>query len=152
MKIEQPTRNDYDELTDLWEASVRATHDFLGEEDIRFFRPLVREQYLDAVSLYVVRNSKGRIVAFMGIDGEMLEMLFVHPEVRGKGLGTHLVTFAVHQKNVCKVDVNEQNRSASDFYKRMGFELIGRDETDAQGKPFPILHLYLKNGLSKLIV
>lgn len=37
------------ELTDLWEASVRATHHFLQEEDIRFIRPLILHEYLKAV-------------------------------------------------------------------------------------------------------
>ena len=42
-----------------------------------------------------------------------------------------------------KVDVNEQNDKALGFYLRMGFRIIGRDETDGMGKPYPILHLQL---------
>src|SRR5204862_182669 len=32
---------DYDTLVELWERSVRATHDFLTEDDIGALRPLV---------------------------------------------------------------------------------------------------------------
>lgn len=42
-----------------------------------------------------------------------------------------------------KVDVNEQNDKALGFYLRMGFRIIGRNETDGMGKPYPILHLQL---------
>ena len=42
-----------------------------------------------------------------------------------------------------KVDVNEQNEKALQFYLHLGFQVIGRDETDSMGKPFPILHLQL---------
>ena len=36
--LTQPSPAELDALTALWEASVRATHDFLSEEDIPFFR------------------------------------------------------------------------------------------------------------------
>jgi putative acetyltransferase len=32
---------EYADVVGLWEASVRATHDFLKEEDILFFKPLI---------------------------------------------------------------------------------------------------------------
>ena len=144
-EIVRPSVCDYDELTDLWEASVRATHDFLAEEDIRFFKPLVRNQYLDAVSLFVIRGNEGRILAFMGIREDMLEMLFVHPGVQRTGLGRRLLHYAVQCRGISKVDVNEQNENALCFYERMGFEVTGRHATDAFGKPFPILHMSLKS-------
>lgn len=140
-EIIRPAVCDYDELTDLWEASVRATHGFLEEEDIQFFKPLIRNQYLDAVSLFVIRGDEGQILAFMGIREDMLEMLFVHPKVQRMGLGRRLLLYAVQQRGVSKVDVNEQNENARYFYEQMGFEAIGRDEKDAWNKPFPVLHM-----------
>lgn len=140
-EIHKPQESDYDELTNLWEESVRATHHFLSEEDIRFFRPLVRNKYLQNCDLYCLRNSGGRITAFMGISGSNLEMLFVSPAQRGKGLGKRLIDFAFNQLGVDTVDVNEQNEQAVGFYYYMGFETVSRDEHDDMGKPFPILHL-----------
>jgi putative acetyltransferase len=32
---------DFPHVVDVWEASVRATHHFLTEADIQFFKPLV---------------------------------------------------------------------------------------------------------------
>ena len=143
MKILRPTPQDYDELLTVWEASVRSTHHFLTEENIQFYKPLVRNQYFQAVELYIIRNREGKIAAFMGLSDELIEMLFVHPDEQGKGYGRRLLEYATRRKQMNKVDVNEQNDKALGFYLRMGFRIIGRDETDGMGKPYPILHLQL---------
>ena len=90
MKILRPTPQDYDELLTVWEASVRSTHHFLTEENIQFYKPLVRNQYFQAVELYIIRNREGKIAAFMGLSDELIEMLFVHPDEQGKGYGKQL--------------------------------------------------------------
>ena len=48
----QPAPQDYDEILEVWEASVRHTHHFLTEEHIQFYKPLVRNHYLPAVELH----------------------------------------------------------------------------------------------------
>ncbi|MFR6635260.1 MAG: GNAT family N-acetyltransferase [Alistipes onderdonkii] len=58
--LTQPSPAELDALTALWEASVRATHDFLSEEDIPFFRQMVRNEALPAVDLYVTRDTGDR--------------------------------------------------------------------------------------------
>ena len=105
--ILRPTPQDYDELLTVWEASVRSTHHFLAEKDIQFYKPLIREQYFLAVELYIIRNEKEEIAAFMGLSDELIEMLFVRPDQQGKGYGKRLMEYAVHQKHIHKVDVNE---------------------------------------------
>ena len=79
------------ELVEVWEASVRSTHRFLTEKDIRFFKPLIRNKYIPVVELYTIRNGQNRIAAFMGLSDELIEMLFVHPEEQGKGYGKLLI-------------------------------------------------------------
>jgi putative acetyltransferase len=39
------------------------------------------------------------------------------------------------------VEVNEENKSALRFYKRLGFWAVGRSATDAGGRPLPTVHL-----------
>ena len=72
-------------------------------------------------------------------------MLFVDPDEQGHGYGKQLIEFAIRQKQIHKVDVNEQNGQALRFYQNRGFEIISRDDLDSMGKPFPILHMQLKN-------
>lgn len=55
-RLKNPSAEELDALTDLWEASVRATHDFLAPEDIVFFRQMVRQEALWGVELHVIRK------------------------------------------------------------------------------------------------
>ena len=80
-------KKEYEEVVKLWEASVRATHHFLKEEDIEYFKPLILNTYLDAVELKCIRNNDEKIVGFLGVASQNLEMLFIHPEHRGKRIG-----------------------------------------------------------------
>ena len=66
-RLASPTAHELDALTDLWEKSVRATHDFLAPEDIPFFRRMVREEALPAAELHVVRDSENHFAAFAGV-------------------------------------------------------------------------------------
>jgi putative acetyltransferase len=139
-----PDEKDFDEITELWERSVRATHQFLKEEDILYFKPLVRNQYLGMVKLYCIRN-EDRIKGFLGLSDDKIEMLFIEPEFRGKGIGSQLLKFAINELGFSQVDVNEQNTAALAFYKRYGFEVVGRTEKDATGRDYPILNLAINS-------
>lgn len=142
-KIVGATPEDYPEILLLWEVAVRGSHPFLKEEDILFYKKL-GPQLFPTVELYLIRNKQNRIAAFMGVSDELIEMLFVHPGEQGKGFGKQLLRFAIQEKQLRKIDVNEQNTKAFHFYQSMGFEVKSRDETDSSGKPFPILHMQLK--------
>ena len=122
---------------------MRATHNFLSEEDIVSIRPYVTMGLEQMPTVVTVRNEAGQLCAFMGIEGEKIEMLFVHAGNRGKGIGRQLINLAVQELGVKYVDVNEQNEQGVGFYQHMGFSILGRSETDDQGRPFPILHLRL---------
>ncbi len=138
------SKGEYPEVMSVWEASVRATHYFLKEEDILFFRKLIPEKYLDAVQLYAVRDFDNTILGFSGVSDDTIEMLFIHPDARGKGIGSVLLNHAVNELHLYKVDVNEQNEQAVGFYLHMGFSVAGRSELDGTGKPHPLLHLEMK--------
>ena len=143
--IERYISNKDNEIADIWEASVRSSHHFLTENDIAFYKPLVINRYLPAFELYVMREN-GKIAAFIGLAGGNIEMLFVRPDKQGRGYGTALVDYAIKSKGVRTVDVNEQNETALRFYLAKGFTVTARDETDAQGKAFPILHMEMRKS------
>lgn len=132
-----------EELTTLWEASVRATHHFLTEDAIQKITPFVKKG-LSGVETLVVAYDNQRPVAFMGIDTDKIEMLFVSPDCLGKGIGKELAELGIAQYRVRYVDVNEQNPQAAGFYRHIGFEVFERTEWDEQGNPFPILKMRLR--------
>lgn len=143
-EIDDIDRKEYEKVVELWEASVRATHHFLKEEDIEYFKPLILNTYLDAVELKCIRNEQKEILGFMGVADGNLEMLFIHPDSRGKKIGKKLLAYSISQMNVSKVEVNEQNEQAVGFYQHFGFETVKRSELDASGKPYPTLFMELK--------
>ncbi|MFK9097884.1 GNAT family N-acetyltransferase [Pseudomonas guariconensis] len=143
LTLQTPNVSDYPELVRIWEASVRATHDFMPDAYIVLLREYVLRRYLDAVMLVCCRDSTRRILGFAGVANGRVDMLFVAPEYRGQGIGKRLLRYAVDELNAERLDVNEQNPQALGFYLHEGFEVTGRSETDGLGQPYPLLHMTL---------
>jgi putative acetyltransferase len=128
-------------LLAVWESSVRATHLFLREGDVEHLRPFVEQGLLEAPLLFLAVE-KETPCAFLCMDGDSVEMLFVAAEARGRGIGSTLMRQAL-ALGARRVDVNEQNPQALGFYRRFGFEVVSRDAVDGLGLPYPILHCAL---------
>jgi putative acetyltransferase len=144
--VQTPTPAEYPQLAQLWEASVRATHDFLPDSYITVLRELVENRYLGAVLLLCCRDADGQLTGFAGVAMGKVEMLFIAPEYRGQGVGKALLSYAVEQLQAEELDVNEQNPQALGFYLKQGFEVIGRSPEDGMGQPYPLLHLRLRGA------
>ena len=144
-QISKVNKHDYLELIDVWEKSVRATHNFLPDNEIKQLKPLILDNYFDAVILKQIKNTEDEIIGFSGVAEHKIEMLFVAPSAQGQGVGSELLHYAIEHQRVTKVDVNEQNPRAEGFYKKMGFHVVSRSDLDGQGKPYPILHMELAN-------
>jgi putative acetyltransferase len=142
--IHTPKQSDYEELTRVWEDSVRATHDFLPDSYINLLKNLVLTRYLDAVMLICTKDANQRITGFAGVAAGKVEMLFIDPQHRGQGLGKKLLRNALENLNADQLDVNEQNPQALGFYFKQGFEVIGRSEVDGMGQPYPLLHMRMR--------
>ena len=127
----------------LWEDSVRATHLFLSGDEIMSIREYVPEALKKIAHLIIAEDEKGQPAAFMGVQEETLEMLFIAPEERGKGLGKRLILHGIEKYGVERLAVNEQNPKAKGFYEHMGFQVYKRTETDEQGGPYPLLYMRL---------
>lgn len=149
-KISKVHREDFPRVIEVWEASVRATHHFLSEKDILFLKPLIPDALSHVKELACVRDGEGRVAGFVGVEEDKIEMLFIHPVWRGQGAGSRLLRYAVDALGARSVDVNEQNEQAVGFYLRMGFKVEGRSELDSTGKPFPLLHMRLRDSAREL--
>ena len=143
MEISDIRPDEYERAAQLWEASVRATHDFVTEADLDVFRPLVRASFREIPQLAGLRADDGLLIGFIGVAEGNVEMLFLDPAYRGRGGGSLLLAHAFETFAATSVDVNEQNPQAIGFYLRHGFQVVSRSEQDSTGKPYPILHLKL---------
>lgn len=132
-----------EQLLMVWERSVRATHQFLDEDDFEKIKLLV--QGIDFTQLEVFcLMGRTKVYGFLGVAERKLEMLFLDPDLFGNGYGKQMLDFAIYRLRCETVDVNEQNESARRFYEKAGFVVIGRSETDGEGMPYPILNMQFK--------
>lgn len=131
------------QLVTVWRGAVKETHLFLTEAEIERIQAYVPRALADVPHLIAVKDEADKPIAFMGIDGRRLEMLFVAPEWRGHGLGKKLLECGIKDYSVNELGVNEQNPQARGFYEHMGFQVYKRTPTDEQGMPYPILSMKL---------
>ncbi len=140
IKIRRLRHEEGKQLIAIWCRSVDATHDFLSGAYRTELEDLV-SAFLPEAPLWVAVTEKDEPVAFMLLTGEHMDALFVDPAVRGRGVGKLLIEHALTLAPRLTTDVNEQNEQAVGFYRKMGFKVAGRSETDDLGKPYPLLNL-----------
>lgn len=129
------------ELMNVWEASVRATHLFLSDAEVKSIKEYV-PQALENVEHLIVAEAE-KLAAFMGTQNGRLEMLFIAPEEREKGIGKQLLQYGVQNHGITEVTVNEQNPQAVGFYEHMGFKTYKRTDLYEEGSPYPLLYMKL---------
>jgi putative acetyltransferase len=139
--IDRVSSEDYTQMIDVWERSVRATHHFLAEGDIADIKPRVQGELEGLADVFCIRDEAGRVAGFIGFDHGKIEALFVDPSWQRAGIGRKLCDYAMKVGDATLVDVNEANRQAIDFYLHIGFFVESRSAVDSAGRPFPLLHL-----------
>lgn len=135
------TAADHDALYAIWRGAVEATHHFLAPEDLEFYAGMLRQDYLPQGGFVVAAAADDAPLAFMKMEGDTIDALFVAPAHHGLGLGRALVEHAAQGWAAVLVSVNEQNAGACAFYQRLGFRPFGRSALDPCGRPYPLLHL-----------
>lgn len=138
--IRQATAADFSDIMTIWERAVKATHHFLAEDYFEVLKKRIPEDFLPHLKVFVLEE-QAVAYAFFAVSADNLEMLFVDPAYRGRGLGTKALHHAIHILGVLKVDVNEQNTEATGFYLKAGYKIAGRSPLDGLGEPYPLLHL-----------
>lgn len=139
-------KQDYSVILAIWKRSVIATHDFLAAEDRQFYEEQI-SLFLHNVEL-LLWFADEEIVGFSGTSERELEMLFLDPVATGNGYGSQILSWLIENKRINLVDVNEQNENATRFYLKHGFLVSSRSDADGFGKPYPILHLQLKERVN----
>ena len=72
-------------LLTVWESSVRATHLFLSDSEIKKIKEYVPQALAGIAHLMIAEDDRGCPGAFMGIKDGTLEMLFIFPGRKRKG-------------------------------------------------------------------
>lgn len=144
LEVAEVTPSLVEQLIVVWEKSVKATHLFLSENEVEEIKKYI-PQALNGIAHLIIAKDKGSCpVAFMGIEEQKLEMLFIAPEERGKGLGTKLIQYGIENYSVNELMVNEHSTLAKGFYEHMEFYIYKRTDHDKQGNPYPLLYMKLK--------
>ena len=141
---EERKENFINQLLEVWEDSVKATHTFLSNEEIEKIKEYVPQALIGISHLIIETDKKGIPIAFMGIEKSKLEMLFIKNSERGKGIGKQLLNYGIENCGVNDLAVNEDNPQAKEFYEHMGFKVYQRNELDDQGNPYPVLYMRLE--------
>lgn len=144
-EVKERTQELVNTLLEVWENSVKATHLFLSDNEIEKIKEYVPQALKEVAHLIVIENENDIPIAFMGIEGTKLEMLFIKNSERRKGLGRQLLNYGIKNYNINELAVNEQNPNAKEFYEHLGFKVYKRTELDEQGNPYPILYMRLEN-------
>ena len=91
-QIRLATVEDYPRIMEIWGSAVKATHDFLAEEDFTYFKEAIPKDYLPNLEVFLLIEN-GKPVGFSSVSEGSLEMLFVHNDYRGEGYGKSLFQF-----------------------------------------------------------
>ncbi len=141
VEVKERTKDLIDKLLEVWEDSVKHTHLFLSSDEIKNIKKYVPQALNGIQHLIIMIDDNNNPVAFMGIENNKLEMLFIKNSKRKKGLGKKLLNYGIKNYNVKYLAVNEQNPDAKGFYEHMGFKVYQRNELDDQGNSYPVLYM-----------
>ena len=134
VKTKDRTPQLIDKLLKVWENSVRATHKFLSNEEILEIKKYVPQALNDIAHLIIDTDENENPIAFIGIEGNKLEMLFIASEYRGKGIGTKLIETMLKllkNKGYKKTSLAVQKDNyAVKMYKKVGFKIINENEQE----------------------
>ncbi len=144
IEVKERTEILVNQLLEVWEDSVKATHLFLSSGEIENIKKYVPQALKKVSHLVIIENENNIPIAFIGIEDRKLEMLFIKNSERGNGLGKKLLNYGIENYSVNELAVNEQNPNAKGFYEYMGFKTYKRTELDEQGNPYPILYMKLE--------
>ncbi len=150
-EVQERTPQLLESLLNIGENSVRATHLFLSDTEVNQIKEYVPQALSGVDHLIIAENRFDKVIAFMGTENSRLEMLFLSPTERGKGIGKQLIKYGILNYGIREVTVNEQNPQAVGFYKHLGFETYKRTDCDEQGNPYPLLYMKLGNGWSHIV-
>ncbi len=122
--IREYSAYDFDAVTILWRvARERSLPEFQREKGYFFFedQDYFRDHILTKNIVWVAEIDK-RAVAFMAVEGEFIDQLYIHPNYQRRGIGKALLDFARGQSpDHLWLYTLQVNVNACVFYEKNGF-------------------------------
>ena len=141
MEIRKYIEEDVERVLEIWFESSSIAHDFLGLDQLKEQKNLIRDTYLPMAETWVVEED-GEIQGFISLLDHYVGGLFLHPDQQGLGIGRRLIEKAFQEKGFLTVGVYEKNLAARKFYERMGFLYENEEVQEETGE----VVLNLKKG------
>ena len=141
MEIRKYKEEDVERVLEIWFESSSIAHDFLGSDQLKEQKNLIRDTYLPMAETWVVEED-GEIQGFISLLDHYVGGLFIHPDHQGLGIGRRLIEKAFQEKGFLTVGVYEKNLAARKFYERMGFLYENEEVQEETGE----VVLNLKKG------
>ena len=123
---------DLDQVMELWLNGNIEAHDFIPRNYWESNAPMVREQLLQA-EIYVYEID-GKILGFVGLQGDYLAGIFVDRHARSMGIGGQLIHYVQKIRRTLTLNVYRKNQSAMEIYLREGFSVLSEDIDEATGE------------------
>ena len=121
-----------DQVMELWLNGNIEAHDFIPRNYWESNAPMVREQLLQA-EIYVYETD-GKILGFVGLQGDYLAGIFVDRHARSMGIGGQLIHYVQKIRRTLTLNVYRKNQRAMEFYLREGFSVLSEDIDEATGE------------------
>ena len=125
---------DLDRVLDIWLTANLQAHSFIPAAYWKGNAEAVR-QALPQAEVYVWEEDE-MIWGFLGLEGDHIAGIFVHPEAQSRGLGRRLLDRAREGRDQLSLHVYQKNVRAAAFYRREGFSALeaGADEGTGEGE------------------
>jgi len=115
---------DFDSVTILWRVSrEKSLPDFQKEKGHFFYedRDYFRDHVLPNNKVWVV-DIDNRVAAFLAMENDFIDQLYIHPDFWCQGIGTKLIEFAKTQSpDHLWLYTLQANVNAMAFYEKNGF-------------------------------
>ncbi len=106
-------------------------------------------QYFNESKIWVCEKDH-HLSGFIGLKGNVISWLFVHPDNRRCGVARKLLIKLIDESNDCLIlNIVKSNHAAMSLYFNFGFEVLEEFEGKMYGKKIPAVRL--KRNVPKLI-
>lgn len=120
--IRKYNKKDLSQVMEIWLNENIIAHKFISKEYWEYNFKYVKDIIPNSeIYIYEIEN---KIMAFIGLNNNYIEGIFVKKQVQSKGIGKQLINYVKNLKKELNLNVFQKNLNAINFYKNLGFKII----------------------------